>query len=169
MKRQFSDQAGTVHTFAALGGDSWLVTNDDGEHTLEGRVRRCPDGTILVEQGGITRPAQVSRSGDTVWLTTAHGTTRWIRYEQRRGATAETCNGVTSPMTGKIVVVNVAVGQSVTKGDVLVVVEAMKMEQPLKAPRDGVVAVVSCEAGQLVDGGVELVALAPEADAEDTP
>ena len=62
-------------------------------------------------------------------------------------------------MTGRVVVVNVAVGDVVTKGQPLVVVEAMNMEQPMLAPRDGVVAKVACTVGQLVDGGYELVVL----------
>ncbi len=160
MKRQFSDHSGVVYSVSALGEAGWLATTEDGDRQVTARVRRCRDGSLLIEQGGITRPAQVSCSGDDVWVTSAGATTRWRRFEQRRGAALETGNSVMSPMTGKVVVVSVVVGDVVSKGDVLVVVEAMKMEQPLLAPRDGVVARVACAAGELVDGGVELVTLA---------
>jgi 3-methylcrotonyl-CoA carboxylase alpha subunit len=63
-------------------------------------------------------------------------------------------------MTGRVVLVPVQVGSLVDKGDVLIVVEAMKMEHALKAPKAGVVASIAATVGQLVEGGVELVVLA---------
>ena len=165
MKRQFMDLDGVVYDVSAQAGDTWRLravepTEAGAEpRVLTAKVRRSPEGTLLVEQGGVSRPVQVTRVGDAVWISAAGKTTRWRRHETRRGAKAESGDGVRAPMTGKIVVVNVAVGDAVRAGDVLVVVEAMKMEQPLAAPRDGVVAKVACETGQLVDGGVELVSL----------
>ncbi len=162
MKREFTNAAGDVLTVAALGADAWLVQVEGTDTSLDGALRRAPDGTYLLTRDGLTRPVQITRQGDTVWTTTARGTARWRRYEARRGSAGGAANSVSSPMTGKVVVVNVAAGDTVSAGDVLVVVEAMKMEQPLAAPRDGVVAKVSCAVGDLVDGGVDLVVLAPE-------
>ena len=71
-------------------------------------------------------------------------------------AGAETVN---SPMPGTIVSVNVSVGQNVKKGDVLVVLEAMKMENEIMAPRDAVVASVQVNKGDSVDSGTPLVSL----------
>ena len=51
-------------------------------------------------------------------------------------------NEVVSPMTGRVVSVAVESGSTVEKGDVVVIVEAMKMENPMKAPRSGVVSEV---------------------------
>jgi biotin carboxyl carrier protein len=70
--------------------------------------------------------------------------------------------GMISPMPGKILKVMVKVGQSVKAGEGLLVMEAMKMEHTIKANADGVVEEIHCEAGKLVDGGVELVSLASE-------
>ncbi|MCB9745796.1 MAG: acetyl/propionyl-CoA carboxylase subunit alpha, partial [Alphaproteobacteria bacterium] len=67
--------------------------------------------------------------------------------------------GCTAPMPGKVLRVEVEVGQSVQSGQPLVVLEAMKMEQVLRAPRDGVVAAVRAEVGGLVDAGVVLIEL----------
>ena len=50
-------------------------------------------------------------------------------------------------------------GASVAKGDTLLVLEAMKMELPVRAPADGIVASVSCREGDLVQAGVTLVEL----------
>ena len=53
--------------------------------------------------------------------------------------------------------VNVKAGDTVTQGDVLVVVEAMKMEHSVTAPKSGTVKHVACAAGDRVEEGVELV------------
>ncbi len=66
---------------------------------------------------------------------------------------------ISAPMPGTIVSVNVDTGKAVKKGDVLVVLEAMKMENEIKCPRDGVVASVSVNKGDTVDTGAALVAL----------
>ena len=67
---------------------------------------------------------------------------------------------VTAPMPGNILKVNVSAGQAVKSGDVLVVLEAMKMENEIVAPRDGSVAQVVVSKGAVVDTGDPLVVLA---------
>ncbi len=66
---------------------------------------------------------------------------------------------VKSPMPGTILNVPVKVGQSVKAGDVLVVLEAMKMENEIKAGRDAVIASVAVSKGESVDTGAVLVTL----------
>ena len=66
---------------------------------------------------------------------------------------------VEAPMPGNILKVNVSVGQSVGQGDVLVVLEAMKMENEIMAPRAGTVAQVLVSKGSTVDTGAVLVVL----------
>ena len=67
---------------------------------------------------------------------------------------------VASPMPGNILKVNCAQGDSVKAGDILVILEAMKMENEILAPRDGVVAQVATSKGSVVDTGAPLVVLA---------
>ena len=67
---------------------------------------------------------------------------------------------VTAPMPGTILKVNAAQGAAVKKGDILVVLEAMKMENEIMAPRDGTVAQVAVSKGSTVDTGALLVVLA---------
>jgi biotin carboxyl carrier protein len=62
-------------------------------------------------------------------------------------------------MPATVRAIHVAPGDRVARGDTLVVLEAMKMELPLKAPADGTVASVACEVGELVQPGIPLVAL----------
>ncbi len=70
---------------------------------------------------------------------------------------AEGVQEIKSSMPGKIVKVLVSVDEEVEQGQGLVVVEAMKMENELSAPRDGVVSTIHVTAGQTVDSGAALV------------
>jgi 3-methylcrotonyl-CoA carboxylase alpha subunit len=67
---------------------------------------------------------------------------------------------VLAPMPGRVIAVEVVFGQTVVRGQVLLVLEAMKVQMRLTAPRDGVVAAVKVVAGELVDDGAELVVYA---------
>ena len=67
---------------------------------------------------------------------------------------------VTAPMPGNILKVAVSAGQAVKEGDLLVVLEAMKMENEIFAPRAGTVAQVPVAKGSTVDTGATLVVLA---------
>ena len=62
-------------------------------------------------------------------------------------------------MPGTILAVNVTPGQSVRKGDVLMVLEAMKMENEIMCPRDGVVSSVQAAKGAAVESGTLLCVL----------
>ena len=66
---------------------------------------------------------------------------------------------VAAPMPGNILSVNVAAGQSVKSGDVMLILEAMKMENEILATRDGVVAQVAVTKGATVNTGDTLVVL----------
>lgn len=67
---------------------------------------------------------------------------------------------VTSPMPGKVLRYLVEEGQEVVEGQGLVVIEAMKMENELQAPKAGVIKTISCVAGKPVDGGALLLVIA---------
>ena len=72
---------------------------------------------------------------------------------------ASSSNALTAPMPGKIIAVNAKAGDSVKAGDPLIIMEAMKMEMTLEAPRDGVVAEVSAAVDALVTDGEMLLSL----------
>ena len=99
---------------------------------------------------------------------TVNGTAYEIELEELTGAApapapaAAPAGGeqVTSPMPGTILSINVAAGDTVKRGQVLMVLEAMKMENEILAPRDGTVAQVAVSKGSTVDTGALLVVLA---------
>ena len=64
-----------------------------------------------------------------------------------------------APMPAKVTGILVKAGEKVSRGDLLITLEAMKMELPLHAPRDGTVASISCREGELVQPGVRLMEL----------
>lgn len=66
---------------------------------------------------------------------------------------------VSAPMPGKILAVKAAVGAAVKKGDVLLILEAMKMENEVVAPQDGTVASVNVSEGAMVESGDVLATL----------
>ena len=66
---------------------------------------------------------------------------------------------ITAPMPGTILAVNVTSGSAVKKGDVLMILEAMKMENEIMCPRDGVVASVHTSKGSAVESGALLCVL----------
>jgi 3-methylcrotonyl-CoA carboxylase alpha subunit len=118
----------------------------DGETitvALEGRGSASPEASVLVtEQGGTWRLAPWRKDG-------SHG-----------GAGGD--GAILAPMPGKIIAVDVAAGDSVTKGQKLLTLEAMKMEHTLTAPFDGVVAELNARAG----GQVQVEALLARIEAE---
>jgi biotin carboxyl carrier protein len=100
-------------------------------------------------------------AGDTTWVF-HDGAVYEIVSEtgsggRRRGAHHH--GSLTAPMPATVVTINVQPGDQVHRGDVLIVLEAMKMELPVRAPGDGTVEAVHCRPGQLVQPGVSLIDL----------
>jgi biotin carboxyl carrier protein len=69
-------------------------------------------------------------------------------------------DALSAPMPATVARVLVAPGQAVRRGEIVVTLEAMKMEMPIRAPRDGSIKAVHCSAGQLVLPGAPLVEMA---------
>ena len=63
------------------------------------------------------------------------------------------------PITGKVISVDVKVGDSVQEGDVLCYIESMKMENPILAPVNGTVTDIQIAAGQTVDSGATIAVI----------
>ena len=111
---------------------------------------------VLEDERGRRLRLSAARAGQGVWIGWPGGAA-YFEPEQRRLATASRQDEVRAPMTGKIVSIAVAPGASVAKDELLVILEAMKMEYRLTAPRAGEIAAVHCAPGELVDLGKALV------------
>jgi acetyl/propionyl-CoA carboxylase alpha subunit len=79
--------------------------------------------------------------------------------EGARPAARHGAEGLEAPMPGRVIAVRVAPGDEVTRGQELLVIEAMKMENSVRAPRDGIVDSVAAKVGDMVGPGAVLVEL----------
>ncbi|MEJ2177175.1 MAG: biotin/lipoyl-binding protein [Gammaproteobacteria bacterium] len=77
---------------------------------------------------------------------------------------SDALNQITSPMPGAITHIPVKAGDSVSRGDVLIVMEAMKMEHSLKAGRDGFIESINVDVGDQVDAGTFVATLEPQTE-----
>jgi len=127
----------------------------------ETKVVSLGDGRFqLTTNSGRTIAYAVSAAG-TTWVF-LDGRTYVIEARTnpgRRSARGDDDVALAAPMPATVVAVNVAPGQAVVRGDVLIMLEAMKMELAVKAPRDGTVRTVACRPGELVQPGVPLLEL----------
>lgn len=101
---------------------------------------------------------RIVRTADGVWIGWP-GRAQFFGPERKVAAGGHQHDEIRAPMTGKVVKVGVAAGDVVKAGDVVAVLEAMKMEYRLTAPHDGKVDSVHCKEGELVDLGKNLVTL----------
>ena len=129
---------------------------------IEGESYSCDGRSVWLD--GRRVPFWTHRDGDTlqVWLDGEAFTFKVRDPRKRSAATADagTASGqVKAQMPGKILSLAVRPGDSVTKGQNLLVMESMKMELALNAPLDGVVETVPVVAGQMVSLGQILVSL----------
>jgi len=116
---------------------------------------------IRVEKAGKSERVAIVRTASGARVSW-NGITREIRSESSSPASrVSTEREIRAPMTGRVVSVAASPGAAVRARDPLVVLEAMKMEYRLTAPRDGVIESVACKAGERVDLGSVLVTLAP--------
>ncbi|EPX80448.1 acetyl/propionyl/methylcrotonyl-CoA carboxylase subunit alpha [Salipiger mucosus] len=109
-------------------------------------------------------PAEpVAQDADTITVFAGHGLRFGVVDPLRRAIEGAGGSGVIeAPMPGKVVAVLAEPGQTVGAGDRLAVLEAMKMEHTLTAPRDGVIAEVLVEAGAQVEHGAALIRFAED-------
>jgi biotin carboxyl carrier protein len=108
-------------------------------------------GTTAIRAGEI---AWVSHRGETYRLSAVP------RFTSRKARRSEDTPSLEAPMPGRVLGVRTAVGATVRKGDTLVLVEAMKMEHAVRAPKDGTVTRVLVTEGQMVALGDVLVEMA---------
>ena len=150
--------AGTTYLAEILG---------DGEVRVDGevlRVEALSDARCLVTRADGNH-AVVAHAGTTAapWLfASGQAWQADVVPEGARSRSAATAgDDMMAPMPATVVAIAAAAGTRVTAGDPVVVLEAMKMELVVRAPRDGEVSAVHCRVGELVQPGARLAELTP--------
>ena len=137
----------------------WIETEFDNDiPPYSGEVAEAPEAgerqSVTVEVGGkrleVVLPAGFGLSAG---MPVGAAAKKPKRSAGKKAGAAASGDAVTSPMQGTIVKVAVEEGQQVAEGDVVVVLEAMKMEQPLKAHKAGTVTGLNAEVGATVTSG----------------
>lgn len=125
-------------------------------------VVRIGDGVFHVEIEGRSELVYVAGPAHDQWAFWNGRVFRRSRAEATTGTPRgrrETHQALSAPMPATVLQVLVEPGAAVKKGETLVILEAMKMELPLRAPADATVSAVHCEEGQLVQPETVLVEL----------
>lgn len=126
-----------------------------------GKVVDLGDRLVVSTDTG-TRSALAVRQGDTILISYRGRQYSVTRTKARARQAAGIESGeIRAPMPGQIVDVRVTEGDPVTTGQVLVVLEAMKTQQPFSAPFDGRVESLAVQTGQIVPEGAFLLKVVP--------
>ncbi|PCI61915.1 MAG: methylcrotonoyl-CoA carboxylase [Kordiimonadales bacterium] len=138
-------------------GTTLTATIGDEAFTAENAL--FVDGTLTITIDGLQQRHAVSVSASEVTLVLGDRTIVVNRH-LRDGSADDDADGpgtITAPMPGKILDVKVSEGEEVSKGDPLLVLEAMKMEQTITAPKDGFVTNLSVSTGDQITGGAVML------------
>jgi 3-methylcrotonyl-CoA carboxylase alpha subunit len=153
-------EEGNAHPVRLLFHESGLRIVVNGR-TRELSGERLPDGRLLVRLDGRAFKARAVRDGCD-WHIFCEGDYRRLSLKQelaRAGDEAST-GSLAAPMPGKVIKVLAQAGAKVTRGQALLILEAMKMEHTITAPADGVVKEIHYGPGEQVLEGAELITLA---------
>ena len=157
------DAEATVIEVEALGEGRYAITLDGHRSELESLT--LPHGTVSMIIDGQSHSVEFDEKGDEVDVLLNGQYTRFDVADERKlrlraasaGFVVEGRQVVTAPMPGKIVKIFVKVGDEVTEGQGVAVVEAMKMENELKSPKAGKVTEIITREGATVENGAPLL------------
>jgi acetyl-CoA/propionyl-CoA carboxylase biotin carboxyl carrier protein len=143
---------------------TWIETDFDNQiQPYSGETAEADDPgerqRVTVEVGGKRLEVVLPGGLGGLAAPAGGGAAKPKRSASKKAGAAASGDAVTSPMQGTIVKVAVEEGQSVAEGDVVVVLEAMKMEQPLKAHKAGTVTGLAAEVGATVTNGAVICEL----------
>jgi biotin carboxyl carrier protein len=139
-------------------GKSYAIALDD--RTAIAEILHAENGKLDFLIDGERVTAYVSSDNAKRWVTVngqTFGLTKQSGARKSAGGHHHAAGELTAPMPGQIRAVNVSEGEAVTKGQTLMILEAMKMEIRIQAPMDGVVSSISVKVGQTVEREQTLV------------
>ncbi|HVQ50913.1 MAG TPA: biotin carboxylase N-terminal domain-containing protein [Mycobacterium sp.] len=151
--KQFADIAGETHAVRyRFTRSSVELPGYDGVIM----VAAAPERVVLAVDG-VERALDVARYGDQIFVDSPLGPVQLVALPRFPDPDAAVALGsLLAPMPGSVLRVGAAVGDTVTAGQPLIWLEAMKMEHTVTAPSDGVLAELNVDAGQQVDVGAVL-------------
>ncbi len=126
------------------------------------QVELLADGRVRIDGAEPIAPlphAPAVAAGDVRWVFLDGETYQFRVLRGTRRRAAGHAGSLSAPMPATVLRLNVSPGDRVRHGDTLIVLEAMKMELPVRAPSDSVVGAVHCREGDLVQPGVSLIDL----------
>jgi 3-methylcrotonyl-CoA carboxylase alpha subunit len=157
---------GTTHHLRLHLQDAGRFRLESGGRAVAVSIATGAEGAQLVELEGEVTRLRAAWQGERIVVFT-DGVRHALVPVDPHEATGEAEGAdsrVRSVMPGKVVELAVAAGDSVKAGDLLAVIEAMKVQFRITAPRDGTIAAIDCAVGDLVEDGAELMAFADDHD-----
>ena len=137
-------------------------------------ISSTPDEVVLADDSGVACSFAIARYGEDVYVDSARGPVHLIalpRFPEPGSAVEQ--GSLVAPMPGTVIRLGAAAGETVSAGQALIWLEAMKMEHTIAAPSDGVLVELNVATGQQVDVGAVLARVeapasedAPEGDRE---
>jgi len=142
----------------------YLISINEEQFDCQGSLN---EELITVNINGHRSQATVSCTDSNISLYRENGvfTFTHIKADCGQHENDDGHGGLTAPMNGTMVSVLVKTGEHVSKDQPLLIMEAMKMEHTIKAPNDGIINEIFFEAGDMVDGGAELLAFSASEEA----
>jgi acetyl-CoA/propionyl-CoA carboxylase biotin carboxyl carrier protein len=132
-----------------------------GDRAWDAAVRRAADGAARIMLDGVERRYAVAASDEAVWIARDGHHLEVRTAVAARSGTAAFAGSLEAPMPGTVLLVHAADGDAVAEGDVLLVLESMKMELSITAPHAGIVAGLDLRPGDRVALKQPLVAVVP--------
>jgi propionyl-CoA carboxylase alpha chain len=166
--KTYLDDGGTEHRIEYRFTRTGLVLPADESIQL---VSASADEVVLADGNGVASSFAVARHGQDIYVDSARGPVHLValpRFPEPGSAVEK--GSLVAPMPGNVIRLGAAVGDTVTTGQPLIWLEAMKMEHTITAPADGVLAELNVNTGQQVEVGAVLARVeSPESVQEGDP
>ncbi|MEV4543088.1 biotin carboxylase N-terminal domain-containing protein [Micromonospora echinaurantiaca] len=160
------DRVGALAEWSVAAGTTGGEPGDDDAERPAVRLVEATPERVVLDVAGVGRAYRVRRVGSEVFVDGPDGAASLTELPRFPLPTAELAAGsLLAPLPGTVTRVHVEVGRRVAAGDLLLTLEAMKLEHPVLAPTDGVVADLPVPAGGQVDTGAVLAVVDPDLEA----
>ena len=154
----FQDAEGACHIAAFCKDGAWQIDLASGD-THSAVLMDRTDDRLIGRINGIRYDIGYTQTGDRITVFLGDQTISLVQVDPfaMAAGTEQLDHALTAPMPGKVTAVFVSVGETVTAGQSLMILEAMKMEHTIKAPAEGIVATLPFAVGEQVPDSAVLI------------